>query len=378
LLLNTKKYSLHINTESDSCVNQLADAPNQQVIFENNSFKKLTDFLKTKPDHKVLLIVDFNTGEYCLPLIADILKSNFIGKPILFEAGEDSKSLTNAAIIWSKLLSYNADRNTIIVNLGGGMICDLGAFAASTFKRGIPFINIPTSLMAMTDAAIGGKSAINFEHYKNQIGTFYFPELVYINTLFLKTLPDSEILSGFAEVIKYSLIADLNLWEKISKFTNIDDIRNEFSEIIKCCVKLKLAITGNDPLEKSIRKVLNAGHTIGHAIESMYIENNKFVSHGYAVAHGLIAECFLSAIENNLAYETYYEIKNYILKLYPETKFNQSDINQLLQFMLADKKNKDSQIGFTFIKNIGSAKINCYLTQERLLNHLNKYFYEKN
>jgi len=349
-----------------------------KVLMECGSFTALFDYLSSTKSNNYFLIGDFNTGNLCLPLIGKQIKPYLIGNPLLFEAGESSKCIEYAQHIWSSLINKNAHRNTTIINLGGGMICDMGAFAASVFKRGIPYINIPTSLMAMVDAAIGGKSAINFEHYKNQIGSFHFPELVYINTEFLKTLPISEILSGFGEILKYALIANSEMWNSIKKLESINDLEKKYDEIISFCVNYKIDITSKDPNEQNIRKILNAGHTIGHAIESLFIQKNQTISHGHAIAYGLIVESYLATHLIGLSNANYEEIKTVILKFFKKITLDNSDIKPMVRYLIADKKNVGSQIGFTLIQSIGEAKINCFCTEEILNKLIIQYLYEEN
>lgn len=328
------------------------------VFIGNNTIANISQFLKQKvySDVKYFIIVDENTHRYCLPKLitsADILKDAEI---IEIESGESSKNIEICSGIWQTMLELEGDRNSVIINLGGGVICDMGGFIASVFKRGIRFINIPTSLMAMIDAGIGGKTGVDIGLVKNQIGNFSNPEAVFIDTEFLTTLPKKEMLSGFAELIKYALIYDNALWKKV-KETRPDEMP-ALEKLILRCVEIKAQITDCDPFEKNVRKILNFGHTIGHAIETVFLDKGKkALSHGEAVAHGLIMESYISGKIKGLPVKQVEEITKLIFSHFKPLKFSNDDIDNIIGTIRFDKKNSNGESRFTLIKDIG---ISCY------------------
>jgi len=301
----------------------------------------------------VFILADENTFKHCLTLLQSLNISRehiFIIPP-----GEENKNIDTCNLVWDFLLEKKADRKSLLINFGGGVITDLGGFAASTFKRGISFINIPTTLMAMADAAIGGKTGINFKNYKNQIGIFAFPEKVIINTNFLETLPENELKSGFAEVLKYGLIKDSELWQNVKdKMPSL----KEWPVIIKRCTEIKTEITEKDPFEKGERKILNFGHTIGHSLESYSIEyDTPHLLHGEAVAAGMIMEAYLSSKKTGLHENELGEIAKTISSYFRKYQINQEQIPEIIGLMSADKKNENQLINFSLLKNIGECTI---------------------
>ncbi len=310
-------------------------------------------------NNKVFIICDSNT-ESCLTYIEENItfKNSF---KLSIEAGEENKNINQLLKIWEFLNQNKANKNDWIINLGGGMVCDLGGFAASTFKRGISFINIPTSLLGMVDAAIGGKTGFNLHSLKNNIGTFYPAKMVICDAKLLDTLPSEELKSGFAEVIKHALISDYKFW-KLIKNKPFQDYN--FQEIINSSINHKLKIVEGDPTENGPRKTLNFGHTIGHALESHHLHLNKTILHGFAVAQGMVMESFISHKLNFISKETYTEIKEFIFSIYPPIHIKKNEIETLVNFMINDKKNEDSKISFTLLQNIGSAIFDKYISVE--------------
>jgi 3-dehydroquinate synthase len=258
--------------------------------------------------------------------------------------------------IWEKLGNSNADRHTLFINLGGGMITDLGAFVASVYKRGIPFIHLPTSLLAITDAAIGGKCGIDFMHYKNQLGLFAQAESILIYPPFLKSLPTDERRSGFAEVLKHALIADGNYWTEL-KNINLADWES-LAKNIKPSIQIKSKIVEADPLEKAGRKKLNFGHTVGHALESYFLKNGQPIPHGYAIAAGMFVEAFLSVQYSQLPKADFEDIAQTISQFYKVLDFAQADLDEILSYLKQDKKNEGGKSRFTLLNSIGNAEIN--------------------
>ncbi len=318
----------------------------------------------------VFLLVDENTNQYCLPFLEKIQHSFFDTK-IIIPSGELNKNIITTQEIWKVLVDENANRKSVIVNLGGGTITDIGGFAASTFMRGIPFIHIPTTLLSMIDAAIGGKTGIDFEHYKNYIGTFHFPESIFISPHFLDSLAPRQITSGFAELIKHAIIADANLWEKIYPIQNITT--NFISSVIIQALQVKANIVNQDFKDLGKRKTLNHGHTVGHAIESFTLKSKKHLLHGEAVAIGILIEGHLSKEIGLLAETDFIQIKELILQFYPLPHFNKSELNDIIELMRYDKKNEDGNIIFSLPDKIGHCLINQKVDSPQILNSLSTF-----
>ena len=302
---------------------------------------------------KVAILVDENTKRDCL------YKLPKIENPLIIEikSGEEYKNISTCNFIWKQLTINNFDRNSLLINLGGGVIGDMGGFCAATYKRGLEFIHIPTTLLAMVDASVGGKLGIDFKGLKNQIGLFNNPKAVLISPEFLETLSESELKSGFAEVVKHALISDNSLWVKLKNtpFTGLD-----WEDIIDTSVQIKNKIVLTDPFEKGERKKLNFGHTFGHAIESYYLEKGTPISHGEAVFMGMILETEISDLSEN----DKNEIKNYILSNFalPFTPKK----SYLHKFLINDKKNKDGKINFTLLNGIGNCSFDNLISLDEL------------
>tara|TARA_B100001248_G_scaffold87784_1_gene64475 strand:- start:2858 stop:3847 length:990 start_codon:yes stop_codon:yes gene_type:complete len=300
--------------------------------------------LNLKTYSKIAILVDENTKKYCLKLIPKL--NNIL--IIEISSGEKNKNLNTCVLIWNKLLKNNFDKNSVIINLGGGLICDLGGFCASSFKRGIDYINLPTSLLAMVDASFGGKIGVNHNNYKNQIGFFENPKQVIINHKFLSTLPKDEFNSAFGEIVKHALIGDSKLWKRLLK-NKIQNLNIE--DIIIKSVQLKNAIILKDFKEGNERKKLNFGHTFGHAIESYYMSKGNAILHGYAVLLGILCEIEIS----NLSFKEKVEIRNYI-----SNNFQLPDMpkkNKLFNFIKQDKKNFSERINFSLLNGIGNCTV---------------------
>ena len=302
---------------------------------------------------QIAILVDENTKKDCLQKLPKIKNSIIIEIP----SGEENKNLSTCNYIWEKLIKHQFDRNSVLINLGGGVIGDIGGFCANTYKRGIDFINIPTTLLAMADASVGGKLGIDFNNLKNQIGVFANPKLVIINTDFLETLSDKELRSGFSEVVKHALISNKDLWKEI-KETSFKKI--SWEDVIYKTVQIKTNIVLADPNEQGIRKKLNFGHTFGHAIESYYLEKGTPIFHGEAVFMGISLEVdlsYLSDVEKN-------EIKNYILSNFrlPYTPSKKD----LLKFLRNDKKNQLKKINFSLLNGIGDCTIDNLLSENEV------------
>lgn len=304
---------------------------------------------------KYLILVDDNTLRYCLPVFMDSVKELEGAEVLEVDNGEQTKSLDICSQLWESLSELGADRSTLLINLGGGMISDLGGFVASAFKRGISFINVPTTLLAQVDASIGGKVGVNHKHLKNEIGFYKDPVSVYVSPVFLKSLDSRQIASGFAEVIKHALIADIKYWEYICDLSLEELYDDEY--LLFRSIEIKNEIVKKDPLEENVRKLLNFGHTVGHAVESCFMENGKSILHGEAVAIGMICEAYLSHKKRKLDMEQLEEITSYIFSFFNLPKLDLNDI-LLLEKIKHDKKNSAGDINFTLLDSIGVSKIN--------------------
>lgn len=340
------------------------------IQFQDSGFLQLQEQLAAAAYSKVFVLVDDNTKEHCLPILEQALKA-FALHVIHIPAGEAHKNIQTCQQIWQALLAQKADRKAVLLNLGGGVIGDMGGFCASTFKRGIDFIQIPTTLLAQVDASIGGKLGIDFELVKNGIGLFKNPKGVYLFPDFFKTLPKAELYSGFAEIIKHALIIDSNYWQQLLPLKDLDGVNWE--PIIKQSLHIKKQVVEQDPFEKNIRKSLNFGHTIGHAIESLSWESSQPLLHGEAVAIGMLIESFLSYKQTGLSQQALQDISQYLLQLYPKYDLTAFDQQAILQLIQQDKKNEQNQICFTLLQDIGQFSINVDASTALILEGLNYY-----
>lgn len=316
---------------------------------------------------QIIAIVDENTSQFLeeLHLITD-LNIDAIQIP----SGEEHKNIQTVAAIWKDLTDNEFRRDGLVINLGGGVITDMGGFAAATYKRGIDFINIPTTLLAMVDAAIGGKTGIDFFEFKNQVGVIQDAKAVFIDINLLQTLPKDELLSGFAEVIKHGLIADSKYFDYCT-YTTFDKLKWE--KIVEGSVRIKGDIVAKDPKEKAERKLLNFGHTIGHAIESTKLEQGQPVLHGFAVVAGMIMESKLS-FDKGLINDHYFnKIVQTLDQIYQRLSFQRSDIPTFINRMKNDKKNHDDNINFTLLEGIGKGIFNQTASEEEIEKVLNWY-----
>lgn len=352
---------------------QAIKANGYTVIFNNEGYIELNKQILENKYSKLFIIVDSNTNEVCLPKLLPLIESNCPIEIIEFEAGEINKNIETCVQIWKVLTDLGADRKSLIINIGGGVVTDLGGFVASTFKRGIDFINIPTTLLSMVDASIGGKTGIDLGNLKNQIGVINNPKLVVIDSDFLETLPQIEMRSGLAEILKHGLICDKIYWKQFLDLStlNFDDI----DAIIFDSIKIKNEIVMQDPKELGIRKALNFGHTLGHAIESYFMENptKKNLLHGEAIAIGMVLESFISRVKNLISKEEYLEIKATIKSIFEEVVFDEEDIHSILNLLIHDKKNENGTIKFVLLDGIGNYIINQNVENEVIISSFEDY-----
>ncbi len=352
---------------------QSIKANGYSVIFNEEGYKELNKLISENNYSILFIIVDSITNEVCLPKLLPLIETESRIEIIEFEAGESNKSIDTCIQIWNVLTELGADRKSLIINLGGGVVSDLGGFVASTFKRGIDFINIPTTLLAMVDASIGGKTGIDLGSLKNQIGIINNPKLVVIDSEYLVTLPQMEMRSGLAEILKHGLIFDASYWKQFLDLSKLDFA--DFDSIIYDSIKIKNEIVMQDPNEKGIRKALNFGHTLGHAIESYFLENptKKNLLHGEAIAIGMILESYISMIKKLISKEEYLEIKSTIKSIFEVVNFDKSDIQSILDLLIHDKKNENGKIKFVLLDGIGKFTINQEIENELITSSFEDY-----
>jgi len=318
-------------------------------------------FIGSRTYSSYVVIGDENTLRLCYPLIESCLpvKTDLIS----FPAGEDHKNIQTCNYIWQKLLQLKIDRKSLIILLGGGVVGDMGGFIAATYKRGLDFIHVPTTLMSMTDSSIGGKLGIDFDEIKNAIGLFKNPRGIFIHTAFLNTLPDGELWSGYSEIVKHALIANNVLFRKLQ--TEIFDIRPVIDhEVLHQSILVKKTLVERDPFESSVRKALNFGHTIGHAIESYHLSTGNTLSHGEAVAFGMIAETYLSFRTGLILQDHHDQIQTFLKKICNPEKIRNINKDRIFDYILNDKKNESGKILFSLLNGIGSFSINKDINEE--------------
>ena len=379
----------------------------QQIIISNDIEHDLATAVAESEHDRVFVLTDDTTHECCLPKVAALL-AQYDAVPITIAHGDQHKTLAALGDVWTALQQGGATRHSLLINLGGGMITDLGGFAAATFKRGINFINIPTTLLAMVDAAVGGKTGINFGGLKNEIGAFADARFVIINTCFLDTLDAENLCSGYAEMLKHALISDERMWAEHVNFDLSQPDLAELQRMVAESIAVKERIVAEDPHEHGIRKALNLGHTIGHALEEFALQQaggavvsarllplarartapnsqltsggavvstapnnqltpgNRPLLHGYAVAFGLIGELYMSARKAGFPTERLHQTARFIRENYTQTEFTCNDYPTLLNLMRHDKKNTSGVINFTLLHNIGDIRINQTATDEEI------------
>jgi 3-dehydroquinate synthase len=330
------------------------------ILFSTDPGGDLKKFLQKKNYSKIALLTDEHTAQYCYPIIRDFLPTY---QRIEVPSGEEYKNISTCEKIWEKMTLDELDRHSVLIIIGGGVLGDMGGFCAATFKRGIDFILIPTTLLSQVDASIGGKLGVDFMHFKNHIGVFKTPVFTLLHAGFLQTLPESEKRSGFAEVIKHALISDAETWREIRKHTFVDQ---PWQELLQHSVNVKLKVVTSDPYENGLRKTLNAGHTIGHAVETFLLQSNRKILHGEAVAVGLVCEAFLSRERGMLTPSEFEEIRNYILEVFGKVNLAPEDDETIAKLTSQDKKNKENRILCVLLNGVGDAKWDCEIRQEEV------------
>lgn len=351
-------------------------ASNYHIHFNQEAYSFLNKKIAEKKYSKIFIICDTNTHENCLPHFLPLLETTVEFEIIEFEPGEINKNIETCIQIWRILTELGGDRKSLIINVGGGIVTDLGGFVASTFKRGVDFIHVPTTLLSMVDASVGGKNGVDLGNLKNQIGVIVNPLMVIVDSTYVKTLPSEEIRSGMAEMLKHGLIYDKEYWKKFSTLSkeNFTQIEN-LDQLIHRSVEIKNDVVTQDPRENGLRKSLNYGHTLGHAIESYFLENPKKTTllHGEAIAVGMILEGYVGMKKDLLTGEEYQEIKTLLNKIYDRVSFDKKDIAAIQELLIHDKKNEYGTIQFALLDGIGKIAINQTVENNLILEAFEDY-----
>lgn len=344
-----------------------------KVKYLNRDLNPLNNYLNRNAKNwtSVYVLVDSNTLNYCLTEMMDHIDLLQAAEILEIEPGESNKTIEIATGLWQTLSETEADRSALMINVGGGVITDLGGWVASTYKRGIDFIHIPTTLLGMVDAAIGGKTAIDLDGAKNMVGTFSLPQAIFAIPSFLDTLPEREWLSGFAELFKHALIADPQLWEYLEQSGMAGLALNP--EKIEQASRIKEAVVKEDFKESGQRKTLNYGHTLGHAIESISMQIDDIpLSHGHAIAIGMKLANQIAVKRELLSKSTSDRINTFINRYYKQPEWLNNRKADLLQFVKMDKKNRGGQIRMVLIVKIGSTLIDVEVSEKEILSVLSK------
>ena len=343
------------------------------VHFNATGYEELNNYLKDNRFSKIFIIVDNNTHDHCLPHFMSKLETDLDCEIIEIEAGEVNKNIDTCVGVWNALSELGADRKSLIINVGGGVVTDLGGFVACTFKRGLKYINVPTSLLAMVDASVGGKTGVDLGALKNQVGVISSGDMVLVDTSFLDTLPQNQLKSGLAEMLKHGLIYDPLYWNKFLDLSNLSLI--DLDDLIHASVQIKNTIVTADPYEHGLRKTLNFGHTLGHAVESYYLSetDKEQLLHGEAIAIGMIMETYISAELLGFPKVEMEIIKETFLKIFNKVSIDASDYDAIIELLKYDKKNEHGNINFVLLENIGVPKIDCLVENDLLIKAFEYY-----
>lgn len=331
------------------------------IIFTAEAKQALSRVLTQLSFSKLAVLTDENTQSLCLPIVSSILPEDTIF--ISVRSGEIQKNLETCTEIWSQMTDAALDRKALMLNLGGGVITDMGGFCASLYKRGIRFLNMPTTLLSQVDASVGGKLGVDFNGLKNHLGVFNEPETVIIAPEFLKTLPLAELRSGYAEILKHGLIRDKSYFNKL-KSTNWES--QDWENLIIHSVGIKKAVVEADPKEAGLRKILNFGHTIGHAFESYFLDTKNHLLHGEAIALGMICEGFLSFEKIGFSFEELDQLTKTMIQIYGKVEFSVNELNPILDLCLQDKKNEGSSLLFSLLNSIGDCAYNIPVNRDEI------------
>ena len=343
------------------------------VHFNDTGYEQLNNYLKANRFSKIFIIVDNNTHLHCLPHFMSKLETDLDCEIIEIEAGEANKNIDTCVGVWNALSELGADRKSLVINVGGGVVTDLGGFVACTFKRGLKYINVPTSLLAMVDASVGGKTGVDLGALKNQVGVISSGDMVLVDTSFLDTLPQNHLKSGLAEMLKHGLIYDPLYWNKFLDLNNLS--LSDLDDLIHESVEIKNTIVTEDPFEHGLRKTLNFGHTLGHAIESYFLSetDKEELLHGEAIAIGMIMETYISAELLGFPKDEMETIKQTFLKIFDKVSIEASDYDAIIDLLKYDKKNEHGNINFVLLEKIGLSKIDCLVDNELLIKAFEYY-----
>tara|TARA_R110002073_G_scaffold128999_4_gene275192 strand:+ start:13609 stop:14667 length:1059 start_codon:yes stop_codon:yes gene_type:complete len=340
------------------------------VHFKENGYTQLSTLIQEKDYSTIFILVDENSMEHCYPKFIPNLVTDKAIEVIEIESGEIHKNLETCSGVWHALTELGADRRSLLITLGGGVITDLGGFVASTYKRGIDFVNIPTTLLSMVDASVGGKTGIDLGVLKNQIGLFSNPEIVIVDADYLMTLNDREMQSGMAEIIKYGYTYDVKLLNQVKYFNNL-----KINELIHRSIEIKNEVVLKDPKENGLRKILNFGHTLGHAIESYFLESDhkESLKHGEAIAIGMICESYLSSKILSLSNDKVEEVKELITSIYDKVTIEEVDFKPIMSLLKHDKKNVNGQVNFVLLNDFEDYKLDCVASDDVIIESLHYY-----
>ncbi|KOS08174.1 3-dehydroquinate synthase [Flavobacterium akiainvivens] len=352
---------------------QPIESSGYSIYFNQDCYPYLQQLLAGGQYSGIFILTDENTSTHCLPGFLANLATDLPFEIIEIEAGEEHKNITTCTEVWHALTELGAERKSLLINLGGGVVTDLGGFVASTFKRGMDFINVPTTLLSMVDASVGGKTGVDLGVLKNQIGVITNPVAVLVDTTFLETLPASQMRSGLAEMLKHGLIADKAYWEQFANLGNLTT--DDMDGLVYRSVEIKNEVVKADPFEKGLRKILNFGHTLGHAIESYCLENpeKETLLHGEAIAIGMVLESYISWQQDLISEAEYINIKEVISGIYTPVSFTPEDINVINTLLVHDKKNENGEIRFTLLEATGRAVINKTVENTLILKAFEDY-----
>lgn len=354
---------------------QIIQANSYNIEIGNLTESSFAKLLIEYVDAKKLILVDENTQEHCLSFLITTFDELSDAEIVVLPAGEENKQLGIVGNVWEMLTEYGITRHDLLINLGGGMISDMGGFIASCYKRGFPFVNIPTSLLSMVDASIGGKTGVNLGHFKNQIGIFNNPIALYIDKSFLGTLPEHELKSGYAEMIKHGLIHDAALFDRVMETMQTNPKEIDI-QLLLDCIQVKNAVVTEDPTEKGLRKILNFGHTFGHAIEGYWMGKGG-MTHGHAVAIGMIMEAKLSQFREMISKEVFEKIEKAINEQYEIPSYSDEDITAMIALMSNDKKNTSGTVRTCLLDAIGKCSFDHVIGNAEMT-EVFKFFQEKN
>lgn len=349
---------------------QTIQAATYPIHFQQKGYQELEKLLAEKKYSTLFILVDENTKQHCYPRFLAQLHTSLSMQIIEIESGEIHKNLETCVSVWNSITDFGGDRKSLLITLGGGVITDLGGFVASCFKRGIDFINIPTTLLSMVDASVGGKTGVDLGVLKNQIGVFANPQMVIIDDVYLETLAARELTSGMAEIIKHGLIYDSKLFNQVK-----ESKEQHINNLIHRSIEIKNEVVLQDPKEKSMRKILNYGHTLGHAIESFYLESDEKenLTHGEAIAIGMICESYISNKLLNFSIQKLIEVKETILSLFPKIVLQKADFSAILDLLKHDKKNVSGNVNFVLLYDFEDYKLDCKVSQELIIESLLYY-----